>query len=42
MFVSGDDFEDWCEGQTILEFENEFTHVLDFRAWEEAIALPTG
>jgi hypothetical protein len=35
VFVCREDFEDWQEEQTIREFENEFTHQLDFDAWEE-------
>jgi hypothetical protein len=40
MFVCLQDFEDWQEEQTILEFENEFTHYLDFRAWEAELLTP--
>ena len=40
MFVCREDFEDWQEEQTILEFENEFTHTLDLEAWEEELLSP--
>ncbi len=35
MFVTGEDFEDWQEEQTILD---ELTHILDFEAWERELA----
>ena len=37
MFVSLEDFEDWQEEQMIREFENEFTHRLDFLQWEDEL-----
>jgi hypothetical protein len=40
MFVCLEDFEDWQEEQTILDFENEFTRSLDFDAWEEELLSP--
>ncbi len=40
MFVTWEDFEDWQEEETILEFINEFTHHLDFDAWEEELLTP--
>jgi hypothetical protein len=40
MFVCWEDFQDWHEEQTILEFENEFTHTLDFEGWEEELLSP--
>jgi hypothetical protein len=42
MFVCWEDYEDWCEEQTLLEFENEFTHVLDFEAWEAEVVTAAG
>ena len=40
MLVGQDDFEDWQEEQTVREFENAFTHSLDFQAWEEELLTP--
>ena len=40
MFVCQADFDDWQEEQTILEFENEFGHGLDFDRWDEQLRSP--
>jgi hypothetical protein len=40
MFVTWEDFEDWQEEETMRELENEFTHYLDFHAWEEELLTP--
>jgi hypothetical protein len=41
MFVCREDFADWEEEQAILEFENQFTHHLDFESGEAARHTPS-